>query len=515
MGYRRREFLQNVAGVGLLGILPGRQALLASSAATANKAELTPSLVQFSPEMEPLVRLIERTPREKCFEMIVDQLRQGVSYRQFLGSLFLAGVRDISPQPPGFKFHCVFVIHSAHQLSLDAPVSDRLLPLLWALDNFKVSQQRDIREGDFRLRRVQGSLPAAGNAWNEFHSAMESWDEERADRAIVTLVRTRGANEIIEGLWRYGARDYRNIGHKAIFVASFWRTLQTIGWRHAEPALRSLVSGLLDFGAKERVNAYAFEDQCYLANLGRARKAARQMPADWAERDSDASATKDILDAIRAGNTDDACEETVRQLTAGKLHASSVWDSAHLAAGELMMRRPGIYGIHTVTSINALHYAFRAAGDRQSRLLILLQATGWMSQFANFMSKSEEFGSTKITDLAETAKEGRSNKDDLAAEILSSLASEPVEAARKAYRLAVIDPDPTRFRQAARNLLFRKATDAHDFKYAAAIFEDYALVSPQWRPSMLATAVYNLRGSEHPDSRVMRQARESVQSLGG
>ncbi len=29
MGYRRREFLQNVAGAGLLGILPGRQALLA------------------------------------------------------------------------------------------------------------------------------------------------------------------------------------------------------------------------------------------------------------------------------------------------------------------------------------------------------------------------------------------------------------------------------------------------------------------------------------------------------
>ena len=304
MDYRRREFLRNVAGAGLLGALPGRRALLASSAAAAKEAESTSSLVQFSPEIEPLVRLLERTQREKCFEMIADQLRQGASYRQFLGALFLAGVRDISPQPPGFKFHCVFVIHSAHQLSLDAPVSDRLLPLLWALDNFKVSQQRDIREGDFHLRRVQGSLPAAGNAWNEFHAAMESWDEERADRAIVTLVRTRGANEIIEGLWRYGARDYRNIGHKAIFVASFWRTLQTIGWRHAEPALRSLVSGLLDFGTNERVNAYAFEDQCYLANLGRARKAARKLPADWAERDSDASATKDILDAIRAGDTE-------------------------------------------------------------------------------------------------------------------------------------------------------------------------------------------------------------------
>ena len=88
---------------------------------------------------------------------------------------------------------------------------------------------------------------------------------------IITLFRTRGANEIIDDLWLYGARDYRNIGHKAIFVASFWRTLQTIGWQHAEPALRSLVSGLLGYGASEEVNGYAYDDQCYLPNLVLAR----------------------------------------------------------------------------------------------------------------------------------------------------------------------------------------------------------------------------------------------------
>ena len=75
MGYRRREFLTNVAGAGLLGTLPGGQALLAPAAA-AKEAKPPPGLVQFSLELEPLVRLIERTPREKCFEVIVDQLRR-------------------------------------------------------------------------------------------------------------------------------------------------------------------------------------------------------------------------------------------------------------------------------------------------------------------------------------------------------------------------------------------------------------------------------------------------------
>src|SRR6202051_4102555 len=92
-------------------------------------AEVTPDIVKFRPEMEPLVALIERTPREKCAEMAVEQLRRGVSYRQLLGALFLAGIRNVNPQPPGFALHCVFVIHSAHLLGLEAPADTRLLPL--------------------------------------------------------------------------------------------------------------------------------------------------------------------------------------------------------------------------------------------------------------------------------------------------------------------------------------------------------------------------------------------------
>ena len=76
----------------------------------------------------------------------------------------------------------------------------------------------------------------------------------RADRAIVSLVRSASAHQIISALWEYGARDYRNIGHKAIFVANTWRTLQTIGWQHAEPALRSLVLGLL-WGTDDRLGS--------------------------------------------------------------------------------------------------------------------------------------------------------------------------------------------------------------------------------------------------------------------
>src|SRR5436309_14822865 len=121
-------------------------------------AEGTPDAVKFRPEIEPLVSLIENTPRDKCAEMAVEQLRRGVSYRQLLAALFLAGIRNVNPRPPGFAMHCVFVIHSAHLISLEAPSDSRLLPLFYALDDFKAAQDRDAKQPgrEYTIRTIGG-----------------------------------------------------------------------------------------------------------------------------------------------------------------------------------------------------------------------------------------------------------------------------------------------------------------------------------------------------------------------
>ena len=508
----RRQFLQTTAHAGLVSSLGAAGSLLRLSPLTAAETAVTPEIVQFTADIEPVVRLIENTPREKCFEMMAEQLRRGLPYRQFLAALFLAGIRNVNPQPPGFKFHCVFVIHAAHQLSLDAPVQERLLPLFWALDNFKASQAKDVQEGDFRLKPVRGALPPPEKAWSEFHQAMDDWDEERADRAIVSLVRHRGAHEIIEQLWQYGARDYRNIGHKAIFVANTWKTLQTIGWRHAEPALRSLILGLLDFGKSETVNRYAFEDQSFLPNLELAKDTVKRLPGNWTHVRSNAAASKDLLAMIRAGRANDACAWTVEQLVNGRTKVQSAWDAVHLAAGELMMRKPGIFGIHTVTSTNGLRYAFETAADPETRLVMLLQGIGWMCQFRNFMSTAS--GGLKDVEIDKLQPARPTNHvGKTVEEIFAELSSDRSTAAAKAMALANQTPRLEVFKQTARSLIFRKGTDAHDYKYSASIFEDYNRVSKQFRPHMLATAVYHLRGSTLPDSAVMQRAQAAIQQL--
>jgi len=92
----RRTFLA-AAGAGLAGSLVRLDRFLPLSPSQAEDAQATPDLVSLRPEIEPLVRLIEETPREKCFEMATEQLRAGMPYRQFLAALFLAGIRNVNP----------------------------------------------------------------------------------------------------------------------------------------------------------------------------------------------------------------------------------------------------------------------------------------------------------------------------------------------------------------------------------------------------------------------------------
>src|SRR2546428_13776572 len=91
----------------------------------------------------------------------------------------------------------------------------------------------------------ESAVPPSHKAKAAFIEAMDRWDEAAADAAITGLARTAGAHELFEIFCRYGARDFRDIGHKAIYVSNSWRTLQAIGWQHAEPVLRSLAYALL------------------------------------------------------------------------------------------------------------------------------------------------------------------------------------------------------------------------------------------------------------------------------
>jgi len=267
----RREFLKGSAlggtllGLGDLAFLSKLAPVSAAEAASASKK------VQLDASIEPVVRLIEDTPRSKLLEAVAEQIQKGLSYQDVLAGLLLAGVKNVEPRPSvGFKFHAVLVVNSAHLASLASPPEQRWLPIFWALDYYKSAAQRDVRErGDWTMSGVdESAMPKPHQARETFRSAMDNWDEAKADAAVAQLARSAGTNEIYEMLFRYGARDFRSIGHKAIFVANSLRTLNCIGVKHSEPVLRSLAYALLmhegDNPAKRDAEA---GDRRIIANL--------------------------------------------------------------------------------------------------------------------------------------------------------------------------------------------------------------------------------------------------------
>ena len=121
-GLRRRRFLQIASALGLGSELGPWASLRTITPVSAAETRVTPEMVKFRPEIEPVVRLLEDTPRERSLEVAIAELKKGLSYKNLLAGLFLAGIRNIKPRPVGFKFHAVMVINSAHVLAQSAAV---------------------------------------------------------------------------------------------------------------------------------------------------------------------------------------------------------------------------------------------------------------------------------------------------------------------------------------------------------------------------------------------------------
>ncbi|MEJ7594130.1 MAG: hypothetical protein WKF77_21535, partial [Planctomycetaceae bacterium] len=149
-------------------------------------------------------------------------------------------------------------------------------------------------------------------------------------------------------------RDFRSIGHKAIFLANGWRTLQTIGWEHAEPVLRSLAYAMLNHnGEPNPATSDLAPDRSWKSN----QQLAAKFRDGWESGTMDSAATTELLTTLRTGTADNAATLVV-ELVNRQVSPQSIYDALHLAAGELLMRQSGIVPLHAATTTNALRFLF-------------------------------------------------------------------------------------------------------------------------------------------------------------
>ena len=315
----RRHFLKTTSATGALMGLGDLSFLSQLPGVSRADAQLPSRFVQFRPEIEPLVRVLEDTQRDRLLEEVAKRVKQGLNYRELLAALLLAGVRNIQPRPVGFEFHAVLVVNSAHLASIDGAA---------------------------------------------------------ADVVVGSLARAADAQDVFEIFCRFGARDFRDLGHKAIYVANGWRTLQHIGWQHAEPVLRSLAYALLFHEGDNPAKRDAEPDRPWRRN----QELAARIRNGWQQGKPGLEATTEMLETLRDGSTAETCDKAVAQLNRG-VGPQSIWDALFLGSGELLMRRPGIVSLHAVTTINALHFAYQTSSNDETRRLLLLQSAAFLPLF--------------------------------------------------------------------------------------------------------------------------------------
>ena len=347
----------------------------------------------------------------------------------------------------------------------------------------------------------ESHIPSASQVREFFHNSMRQWDEAQADVAAAGVARFLGATEALELFAGYAARDFRSIGHKAIFLANGWRTLQTIGWEHSEPVLRSLAYAMLNHNGEPNPASSDLEpDRAWKKNL----ELAAKFRDGWESGLPTHAASDELLKILRTGSAEDA-PTCVTEMINRNVSPQTIYDALHLAAGELLMRQSGIVSLHAMTTTNALRFLYDNVGTPQTRKMLLLQNASFLVLFREALKARGQVSEAEIDSLQAVETSDSVTVDY----VFDSVGNQPFQAAQQTMNFLAYN-GAENLMHAARRLIFLKGTDAHDYKFSTAAMEDYYKIRPEIRDRFLAACTYSLKGNSAPDNKLVDRIRAAL-----
>jgi hypothetical protein len=432
-----------------------------------------------------LLEWLESSPRESLPREIVRRIRAGLRYEELFAALSLAAVRNVQPYPDvGFKYHAIMVLRSIDLTTQHLPEADRWLPIVWASDYFKATQAQERAQSGWHLgRRAPHSEGTAQAARGRLVSALDRWDRDAADAAIVDYASLAKSEQIFALLFAYGARDLRAIGHKAISVCNAHTLVSLLGEAQAVPILRSTVAALLNSDDDPDPATHDLPpDRPYRHN----RALLAEIPQSFKEGRDDPGARAELRAALYQGAPQEAGAAAASLLRRG-VSADALWQVLFDTAAELIVVQPNILSLHAQTSANALRYAYRFCPDEETQKLLLLQCAAFVAMFRELSGASgHEFNlhAEQGLPLAGPRAEG-------VEEIFSEVAAgRRRQALRKALGYLQGGGDPERLIAATRHHVVYHAGEPHDYKFPEAVFDSAAsLADIPWRCRFLAAGM--------------------------
>jgi len=473
----RRKFVQTAgaAGLGLTGRL---------------------SVADNGGSVAMLLKMLEDSPRERIPGELARMSHAGLRYEDLLAALVLAATRNVQPYPDvGFKYHSVMMLRSVQSTQQHLPPAEMWLPIIWAVDYFKDSQAQEQASSGWHMSK-RASAPGANPeaARRSLVAALDRWDREAADAAIVDYARSAHPADIFPLLFSYGARDLREIGHKAITVSNAHSLMTLFGGSAAsEPILRSTVAALVNSeGEPDPASHDLAPDRPWRRN----RERLHQIPRSWKEGHDDPGARGELRSALYSVSVEQSGSIVIEMLRQG-LSAEAIWQVLFDTAAEFLMHQPGIVPLHAQTTANALHYAYRVCDSEQTQQLLLLQCAAFTAMFRGMTHAMEkDINLRKLEPLPPERKDV-----DPLDEIFSDLSrGRRMDAARKSLGYLRTGGDANNLIATARRHLVYGAEEAHDYKFAEAVFDTYAqFPDPTWGASFLSAGMaYFKAPGQHP-----------------
>ena len=461
-------------------------------AAATTVSGLTPrfGLSATDRSVEGLLKWLEESRRDHLPGDLVPMIRTGIRYEHLLAALCLAAVRNVQPYPDvGYKYHSVMVLRSIQLTTAQLPSADKWLPIVWAVDYFKDTQAQERAASGWQLpAKPTGSVGDREAARSALVTALDCWDRDAADAAIVKYAQAAPAEDIFSVLFAYGARDLRAIGHKAITVSNAHCLVGLLGSVHAEPILRSTVAALQNSAGGPNPALHNLQpDRPWRQN----QKHLREIPPSWKHGRDDAGARRELRASLYRVSEEAAGAVVVELLRQG-VSPEAIWQVLFETAAELLMRQPSIVLVHAQTTANALHYAYRVCGNEQTQQLMLLQCAAFMAMFRTLVNASQ---SDFSLDALQPLPLNSTGSDAIAEIFTDASAGDRLQATRKCLGYLHNGGDPDALIATARHHLVYNAEEPHDYKFSEAVFDNYSHIADSaWRRRFLSAGMAYFRG---------------------
>ncbi len=462
----------------------------------------------------PLVGVLEDSPRERLPRELVHLIRAGLRYEDLLAALSIAAARNVQPYPDvGFKYHVLMMLRSVDATTTHLPPAQRWLPIVWAAGHFKDAQAQERAVSGWRLpARVAAVESDARAARAALLAALDNWDRDAADVAVVNYSRVAEPDEVFAILFPYGARDLRAIGHKAIEVSNAHYLIARLGaGSHIEPILRSTVAALQNSDEDSEPAKHDFASDRPWRN---SQELLRQIPRSWRHGQRDSVGMRADFRAALYRVPAEEAGAVVVDLLRRAASPEAIWRVLFDTAAELLLLRPGIVSLHAQTTANALYYAYRTASDESTQQMMLLQCAAFVAMFRHLVNAGARLNLSQLQALPLTRPASEAHE-----EIFADLAAgRRLQATRKCLGYLRGGGDSAGLVAATRHHLVYGADEAHDYKFTEALLENCnqlggagRTAQSAWRQRLLSAGMaYFKAPAKHPDAVVS----ETLELLG-